>query len=503
MQIIKKAVKFKKSNLKKYFLKKHEITFSIIKVPLDFITIVWSFFIAKKLREITDLIPWVSLPIQTINNDALLRFAIFWGFLCILVFAIHWLYSIKISHSKVKEFLDTIWYSMYFFMFFSLFVYLTNGILYTEEIPRLVILFTTIIGSTFIIIQRFFLNFIQWILMKKGVIKKRNILLISNKKDGKNEKIIEDIHSAKIYNILWYINASKTNEEKLEYLWGLKDFLKLLEKWEVDEILLIESDFSKKELYEIWDESRIYWVRYRYLTNYFDITSSNTTLSLINAIPAIEIKNTTIENWWRVWKRVSDIILSIIFLLVSFPIMLITMLAIKFEEPKAPVIFKNKRVGYKGKHFHLYKFRYLKKEFCTNEWDEKALALEEKLIKKQSNRSGPLYKIENDPRKTRVGAFIEKYSIDELPQLINVLIWNMSLVWPRPHQPREVKKYKLYQKRVLTVKPWITWMWQINGRDKNSFDKEVKLDIFYIENWSFVLDLKILIKTLPSLFQRK
>lgn len=484
-------------------MKRHEITFSIIKIPLDFFIIILSFFLAKKLREITDFIPGLHLPTQTISNDALLIFAIFWAFLGILVFAIHGLYSIKITHSKVKEFLDIIWYSLYFFMFFSLFVYLSNGILYTEEIPRLIILFTTIIASIFIIIQRILLHYFQSILIQKWFIKKRNLIIITNKKHEKNKKIIDDIEQAKIYHILGYINTQKVDAKKLKYLWWIKDLFSRIQKWDVDEILLIDSDFSKKELYEIWDESRIFWIRYRYITNYFDITSSNTTLSLINSIPVIEIKSTQLENWWRVWKRIFDIIFSIFFMIISFPLMVWVAIALKIEDPRAPIIFKNKRIGVQGKAFYLYKFRYLKKEYCTNEWDKKALQFEEKLIRERSERSGPLYKIKNDPRKTRVGDFIEKYSLDELPQLFNVLIGNMSLVWPRPHQPREVDKYKLYQRRVLTIKPGITGMGQINGRDKNTFDKEVKLDIFYIENWSLVLDLKILLKTFPILFQRK
>ncbi len=484
-------------------MKKHEITFSVIKIPLDFLTILTSFFIAKTLREITDLIPGVHLPVQTISNESLLVFALFWWILWVIVFAIHGLYSIKISHSKIKELLDVLWYSIYFFMFFSLFVYLSNGILYSEEIPRLIILFSTIIASIGIICQRLLLNYIQSILISREVIKKRNILLVTNKKTEKNKKIIQDIQKAKIYHIIGYINTHEVDEKNLKYRGSVDWFLKLLEQREIDEILVIDSDFSKEELYEIWDESRIYGVRYRYVTNYFDMSAPSTTLSLISSIPTIEIKNTNLENWGRVWKRIFDILFSLFFLVLLFPFLVFIAILIKIEDPSAPVIFKNKRVGFKGRHFFLYKFRYLKKEFCTNEWDTHALKIEEELIQKQSQRDWPLYKIQNDPRKTKIGTFIERYSIDELPQLYNVILGNMSLVWPRPHQPREVEKYKLYQKRVLTVKPWITGMWQINGRDKNTFDKEVKLDIFYIENWSFVLDLKIIIKTFPILFQRK
>ena len=484
-------------------MKKHELTFSIAKIPLDFMIVFFSFFLAKSLREVTDLIPNVTLPIQTISNDSLSLFALVWACIYIGVFAIHWLYSLKISNSKIKEFLDIVWYSFYFFMFFSLFVYLWNGILYTEEIPRLIILFTTLISATLIVTQRQILNYIQGVLIKNGMVEKRNLLLISNKKNDKNQKILDDIQQAKIYSVIWYINKEKIKDNTLQYLWSIKDFFNLAQNWQVDEILLVDSDFSKKELYQIWDESRIYGIRYRYITNYFDITSSNTTLTLINSIPVIEIKNTSLENWWRIWKRIFDILLSFLFIILCIPIFIVTALAIKLEDPSAPIIFKNKRVWIKWKNFSLYKFRYLQWKYCTTDEDNSALAYEQELIKKKSKRVWPLYKIENDPRKTRIWTFIEKYSIDELPQLFNVLAWNMSLIWPRPHQPREVDKYEIYQRRVLTIKPWITGMGQINGRDENTFEKEVKLDIFYIENWSLLLDLKILLKTLPIILQRK
>lgn len=149
----------------------------------------------------------------------------------------------------------------------------------------------------------------------------------------------------------------------------------------------------------------------------------------------------------------------------------------------------------------------MKWEYCTKEAYNKndiwALEYEKKLIEKKSNRKGPLYKIENDPRKTKIGTFIEKYSFDEFPQFFNLILWNMSLVGPRPHQPREVEKYALSQKRLLTIKPWITGMAQVNGREHNDFLIEAQLDIFYIENWSILLDFKIIAKTFSVFLQRK
>lgn len=134
---------------------------------------------------------------------------------------------------------------------------------------------------------------------------------------------------------------------------------------------------------------------------------------------------------------------------------------------------------------------------------DEALKYEESLKKDLDGRNGPLYKIQNDPRKTKIGRFIEKYSIDELPQLWNVFVGNMSLVGPRPHQPREVELYDEWHKQVLTLKPGITGMAQTHGRHKNSFDQEVALDTYYIEHWSLWLDIRICLRTIVVVLLRK
>ena len=313
--------------------------------------------------------------------------------------------------------------------------------------------------------------------------------------------ILKDIKNSKIYEILWYINKKDCELKNIKYLWKIKS----LQKYSTDEILYIDSDFTKKDLYDLWDYSRIFGIRYRYITNSFDITNSNTTLSLINNIPVIELKNTALWLWWRVMKRFFDVSISIVLLLILSPLLIIVAILIKLEDSAWPIIYKNRRVWQWWKEFELYKFRYLKWKYCVKEcyWieekEDKALKYEKKLIKEKSSRSWPLYKIKDDPRKTKIWNFIEKYSIDELPQAFNVLLGNMSLIWPRPHQPREVEKYMLHQKRLLTVKPGITWMAQVNGREKNNFEDETKLDIFYIENWGIWLGEKIwYVGTIPT-----
>lgn len=488
-------------------MKKYEILLSIIKIPLDFAVIFFSFFIAREIRLITDLIPWIILPTQTINDYSLVKFALFWSLLYIIILASHKLYQIKMSNSKIKEVLELIRYWFYAFIFFSVFAYLWKWFIYEKhEIPRLIVLYTFIIGTIINIIIRIILNKIQNYLLDKKIIPKTKILLINNKKEKDIKEIIDDIENAHIYKIVWYLNKTDKKLTKIKYI-GNNENLENILNW-IDEILFIDSDFTNDELFQIWEYCKIFGIRYRYITNLFDLTKLNTELTLINNIPVIDIKNISIDNWGRVIKRFIDILWSIAWIIIFWPLMIFVWFMIKLEDPSWPIIYKNKRIGQKWKEFYLFKFRYLNWKYCVKDsyWispeKDKALEYEKKLIEERSTRNWPLYKIKNDPRKTKIWNFIEKYSIDELPQFFNVLIWNMSLVWPRPHQPREVANYELSQKRVLTIKPWITWMAQVNGRETNSFDDEVKYDIFYIENWNFLLDLKIVFKTFGSILKR-
>lgn len=489
-------------------MKKHEIIFSLIKIPLDFCIMFGSFFLARNLREIGDFLPKLHLPIQWITNEYLFGFAIFGSILYITIFFLHGLYSLNIVSSKLKEMFDILRYGIYFFLFFSVFIYFGKGIFYSIEIPRLVIIFTVILASIGSIIERIILNKIQHILLENGTIQKRNIALITSHPNQKIQPIVDDIKKAHIYHIVGYLN-SEPQESSLPYLGDSKEILEMLKKHSIDELLFIDGKFSKDELYHIWDASRIAGVSYRYITNSFDITKTNTILGLLHQIPVVEIQTTALGAWGRVLKRMGDLGLSMIGLILWAPLFLLIWLLIKLEDPSGPIIYKNTRIGQNGKKFNLYKFRYLKWKYCIKEsygvenGDDSALAYEKELIEKKSKRKWPLYKIENDPRKTKVGAFIEKYSLDELPQLFNVLLGNMSLVGPRPHQPREVEKYDTWQKRVLTIKPGITGIAQVNGRENNSFDDEVKLDIFYIENWNFLLDIKIFLKTFSIVINRK
>jgi len=196
---------------------------------------------------------------------------------------------------------------------------------------------------------------------------------------------------------------------------------------------------------------------------------------------------------YLIMKRLIDIFGSLIGLILLSLLMLIVSIIIKFEDPNGTVFFKQVRIGKNGKKFYMYKFR----SMIADAEDK----LEELL--KLNEIQGAMFKMKKDPRVTKIGRFIRKTSIDELPQLLNVLKGDMSLVGPRPPLPREVKEYTKYDKQRLLVVPGCTGLWQVSGRNDLDFSEMVELDIQYIRNRSVLLDIKLIFKTVLVLFGSK
>jgi exopolysaccharide biosynthesis polyprenyl glycosylphosphotransferase len=192
-------------------------------------------------------------------------------------------------------------------------------------------------------------------------------------------------------------------------------------------------------------------------------------------------------------KRGIDILASLILLILLSPLFLVIAILVKLED-RGPVFFGQTRVGQFGRKFKMYKIR----SMCL---DAESRLTE--LLQKNHHSEGVTFKIKDDPRITRVGKWLRKFSLDELPQFFNVLIGDMSLVGPRPPVPREVAKYSLAHRRRLAVKPGITCIWQISGRSEIDFSGQVQLDVNYIESQSFWTDVKILARTVPAVLSGK
>lgn len=222
-------------------------------------------------------------------------------------------------------------------------------------------------------------------------------------------------------------------------------------------------------------------------------TSSGHSNSEINEELSLQQVQANNNKYYLGSKRITDFLLSLLGLIILSPLFVVIALFIKLEDYKGPVFFKQMRVGKDGKEFYMYKFR----SMVTNAEELKVL------LSNQNEASGPVFKMKNDPRVTKFGRFIRRTSIDELPQLLNVLKGDMSLVGPRPPLLDEVEKYTSYQRQRLSVTPGLTCYWQVSGRSNISFEQWVELDLKYMEERNLLIDLKLVFRTFFVLFGSK
>lgn len=222
----------------------------------------------------------------------------------------------------------------------------------------------------------------------------------------------------------------------------------------------------------------------------FQLTKNQMKVHELNGIPLISTRDISIQGWNLVFKRTFDLIVGSLMALLALPLLVVIAVAIRLDTP-GPILFKQVRVGKNGKEFVCYKFRSM-----VDNADELRSQLAD-----LNESTGPLFKIRNDPRLTRVGRFIRRYSLDELPQLYNVLRGEMSLIGPRPNLPEEVVQYQEWMKKRLSVSPGLTGLWQVSGRSDLTFDEMVLLDIYYVENWSIGLDISILLRSAPAVLR--
>ncbi|MBN1476634.1 sugar transferase [Candidatus Sumerlaeota bacterium] len=225
---------------------------------------------------------------------------------------------------------------------------------------------------------------------------------------------------------------------------------------------------------------------------------SKVALGRVGNIPTLSVFDEPIQGMSLVIKRAMDVAVAGFSLILLSPVLIVTAIAIKLESP-GPVFFRQERVGRDGRKFWFFKFRSMHidcDESVHRELVSQMIAGNRAEPSERDRQGNGVYKLRDDPRVTRVGRFIRRHSIDELPQLFNVLLGDMSLVGPRPPIAYEVSEYSHWHRKRLSIRPGITGLWQIMGRSKRTYNQMVKLDIFYIEHWSLWLDLRILLKTL-------
>lgn len=456
-------------------MKRSEIAISASLVPIDYIMVVLagitSYYIRfwQPVRQIRPIIFDLSFFV-------FLKFSLIVALIWLVSFWLSGLYAMSSTRRTIDE-ISKIILSCSTAVMILMFVFFFSRSLFDS---RFIILAAWLISIIYVIIGRSVIRTIQHYLYHFNFGMHRLIVI------GKSELAQEVIDSFQKnikmgYRVVHQLDDLTEEDQKL-----LED-MKKDDKF--DEILVATGNLSEKQLNRLNDFSYINHVTLKYVADIFEFPISNFEVSNISGFPIVELKKTRLDGWGRVYKRVFDIVTSTIIIIILSPVMLIVAIAVKIDS-RGPLFFSYKRIGERGQPFTYFKFRSMIQDAHKYRFDEKFLKQHKNL------REGtPMMKFDNDPRITRVGRFIRKFSLDELPELFNVWIGKMSLVGPRPHEIEEVARYENYHKKVLTIKPGMTGMAQVSGRSDLDFDEEVRLDVWYMENWSFKLDIMILFKT--------
>jgi len=362
---------------------------------------------------------------------------------------------------------------------------------------RLIFLYVWSFGLTFMVAHRFAWALVRRWLWRHGIGVDR-VLIVGDGESGR--RIMQSmLTNADLgYRLIGYA-GDPTGGDRINVatergiltcprLGAVSEVGELVRRHRVDEVVVLGNGQGGASAAAILEQCRDAVVQFRVVPDLLQISLDRVDFAEIGGVPTIGVRDASIRGWNAVMKRTIDILFSATVLGVCFIPGLIIALLIKRDSP-GPVFFTQTRIGKYGHPFTMIKFRCM----VTNAdqlWEEMARATE--------GRDRRLFKDPDDPRITRVGRTLRRFSLDELPQFINVLRGEMSVIGPRPPLPREVAEYDEWHLQRLLLQPGLTGLWQINGRSDLSFDEMVRLDLYYAENWSPWLDTKILLRTIPA-----
>jgi exopolysaccharide biosynthesis polyprenyl glycosylphosphotransferase len=455
-------------------MKKFNLFFTAIRVPLDFLSLFFAGLTAFALRysPYFQELRAITFDLSYLNFITILTIA---SLAWLPIFAMHGLYSTNLPRlaEEIKHIILAVFTGISVILLFAFF----NRELFDS---RFIFLASWILAVVYLSLTRIAIRIIERLLRKSGYGNYQTILI--GKNDSTNALKTFFIHNLQFgFRIVKNIKKFNTDSQK--------EILELRRKNKVDAIIVADTDISARDLELIKAFSDNEHLHFLYMAGLSPNGAARPIMHTFAGIPIVELPKTPLDGWGSIYKRIFDIFGSLFLILITLPIQIPVALLIILES-KGGIVYLQKRIGRRGEEFNFPKFRSMFK-------DSHKLRFDPDFIAKHGNQrsDSPLFKLENDPRITKIGRFIRKTSIDEFPQFYAVLFGKMSLVGPRPHLPEEVNLYEPYQRRVLNIKPGITGLAQISGRADLSFKDEIALDIHYIENWTPWLDLIILIRT--------
>ncbi len=297
-------------------------------------------------------------------------------------------------------------------------------------------------------------------------------------------------------------SAAKTFSE-VQIVGNLDDLPDVIRELAIQEVIITDSNLPSEKLFEAMMQlGRRQKVEFRLAPSLFNFLPQKTSVEQIGILPMVRLFREPLSDAERFVKRAFDIIISILVIVLLAPVWLIISVLIRLDSNGA-VLFRQERVGMDGRRFLCYKFRTMKTDADESVHRDAYLKNIEGLSEANAgNEENPVFgKVKDDPRITSIGKFLRRTSLDELPQFLNVLRGEMSIVGARPPIPYEVEEYDIWHRKRLDMKPGITGLWQVSGRNRLTFEEMVRIDLFYIENWSVWLDLKIILLTLPAILR--
>ncbi len=476
-------------------MKAFQLLLGLLRIPVDFLTGLLAFYLAYLIRTKTDLIPGIQLPLDLQSFPTLpdyIAFSTSAVLLLMFLFAVNKMYSLRHRMKAGKEFGKIILLSLAWLMLIIAYFFILR------EFPfsRLVLAYSWLLTVIFVASGRLMIRSLENILYGCGFGKKRILFIGAN---PITEKLVSTLSKDPSLKLVGLIDDHLKKISDLRTIGTVRELEKIVGKYRIDSIIQTKSDLTEAQSTDILEFCREHHLEYSFVPDLLTVYQTNVEVETFRGIPVIHLKPTPLEGWGRVTKRIFDFLGAFFGLIILSPLLLASAIAIKMDS-KGTILFKYlddrsrvKRVGQHGRLFNFYKFRTMFPNTHNLRYTE--------LAENNTREGSPLVKIKNDPRVTRVGRLLRKTSIDELPQLFNVLKGQMSLVGPRPHLPEEVAQYRKHHKFVLTIKPGITGLAQTSGRSDLDFEEEVRLDTYYIEHWSLWLDIRILFKTLAVLFR--
>jgi len=457
-------------------MRKANFLFNAALVPIDFLMIIAAGFAAYFLR----LSPIVSQWRPVLFELPMLHYftlVIVLGAFFVLIFAISGLYKSRIKRIQIEEFFQVVVSVSAGVMLIIIFMFFKRE--WFDS--RFIMLAAWFFGIMFVTVGRLFAAKVRHLLMKAHGFGIERVLLVG---EGEQARLIRSEIEGNPY--LGYTLLGHVPSIDLERIRNI------VKNPGAQKVILANPNFLRNEIIDLVNFCEDLRIDFKFVPDLFGSISANIDIEILNGNPLIELKRTNLEGWGLVLKRIEDIILASLLLPFFLPFFLVIAFFIKWDT-KGPVFVKLKRVS-QGKEFELLKFR----SMIDGAQDYKAhLALA------NERYDGPLFKMKDDPRITRVGRFIRSKRIDELPQIFNIIHGDISMVGPRPHEPQEVARYERQHKKVLVIKSGVTGLAQISGAEQLAFEEEVKLDRYYIENWSLKKDIVILLKTLGILLFEK